>query len=540
MPPADSLFGYLRRAAAADPRLPAVISPAGSASFAELFERSEAVAAGLCARGLQRGTRVAVFVRPSPELIIIVYALFRIGAVPVLIDPGMGRAALIRCLASMQIGALIGIPLAHALRWLAPHAFGSTKLFVCVGSSWFPSWLPGTITLRALERAGRGSFEGADPAPADEAAILFTSGSTGPAKGVSYTHSNFLAQVEALRAMYALGPGQRDLACFPLFALFNAAFQRTSVFPRLDPSRPGSVDPAMLAETIMRERITDTFGSPAIWKRVVPWARRNGTSFRELERVMIAGASVPPALIEQFHAVLPAHGEVHTPYGATEALPVASICGREILARRERIEGGHGVCVGRAAPGLEIALIRIDDEPLDAWNDSLALPRGSLGEIAVRGPVVTQSYAGLESATRASKIASSMGPWHRMGDVGYLDSDGLLWFTGRKSQRLETSGGMFPPEPLERIVDSMPAIRRSAVVGAGPRGAEQPLLIIEGERMDADAILEFARNHARADLPHPLPGIQRVLFHPRFPVDVRHNAKIRREELKLWAEEQLR
>jgi acyl-CoA synthetase (AMP-forming)/AMP-acid ligase II len=534
MSQAETLFGFLERTAQRQPELEAVVWSKGRVRYAELHERSAAIAAGLSARGIAAGTRVAVFVRPSPELIAIVYALFAIGAVPVLIDPGMGRAAVVRCVMSMKPQALIAVPKAQALRWIAPQALAHAHLFVCVGG-----WFPGTIALAALERAGRGACAPWVPRRDDAAAILFTSGSTGPAKGVVYTHGNFLAQVEALRALYGLGPGQRDLCCFPLFALFNAAFERTSVFAPLDPSRPAHVDPEALLDTLDRESITDTFGSPAIWKRVVPHARRSGMRLPALRRAMIAGASVPPALIEDFLALLEPEADVHTPYGATEALPIASASGRELLHLRARIEGGHGICVGQAAPGARLALIPIHEQPITHWRPELDLARGQLGEIAVQGAVVTSSYAELESATRAAKIPDPAGPWHRMGDVGYLDADGLLWFTGRKSQRLETPQGLFLPEPLERVVETLPAVRRSAVVGAGPRGAQRALLIVEGRSGDECAILAQAQAAARRDLPHPLPRVERVLFHPRFPVDVRHNAKIRREELQLWAEEQL-
>jgi acyl-CoA synthetase (AMP-forming)/AMP-acid ligase II len=535
MSQAETLFGFLRRTAQRHPELEAVVFPGGRARYGELHERSAAIASGLSARGITAGTRVAVFVRPSPELIAIVYALFAIGAVPVLIDPGMGRSALVRCLHSMQPTALIGVPLAQSLRWIAPDALQHARLFVCVGG-----WFPGAISLQSLERAGRGGSFLAEPRHEDTAAILFTSGSTGPAKGVIYTHGNFLAQIEALRALYGLGPGQRDLCCFPLFALFNAAFERTSVFAPLDPSRPASVDPHALLDTLRREAITDTFGSPAIWRRVVPYARHNGLRLPALRRAMIAGASVPPALIEQFHALLEDDADVHTPYGATEALPVASVSGRVLMTQRERIEGGHGICVGRAARGVRIAIIPIHDQPIARWEPQWECAHGQLGEIAVQGPVVTSAYAGLEQATRAAKIPDASGLWHRMGDVGYFDDEGLLWFTGRKSQRLETTQGTYLPEPLESVIDTLPSVRRSALVGAGPRGAEEPLLIVEGSQRDERTILAHAQAASARALPHPLPRIERVLFHPRFPVDVRHNAKIRREELKLWAEEQLR
>jgi len=505
---------HLVRAARELPDLDALRWPGGTVTFAELERKSSAIAHGLAERGLARGERAAIFVRPGPELVAIVFALFRIGAVPVLIDPGMGRKGLERCLARADLKALLGIARAHVL--------ARPPLRVRVGAGWYP----GTVSLTALARPEKGEFAPIELSGGDPAAILFTSGSTGPAKGVLYTHGNFEAQIAALRALYGLARGQIDLACFPLFALCNTALQRTSVFPRMDFARPAQCDPAAIVEALREHSITDTFGSPAIWRRVVPWCATRGVKLPALERAMIAGASVEPELVDGFRALLSKQGDVHTPYGATEALPVSSLSGAEIAGRlRARIEGGHGTCVGRAAPGVEITLVDCLD---------------GLGEICVRGPAVTREYADDAQATAASKIVEGESFWHRMGDIGYFDAEGLLWFYGRKSQRLETAQGTFLPVPTESLFDRHPKIRRSALVGVGARGAEKPVLVVEGEVREQAELVSFASALVAPALPHPLPRIERVLFRESLPVDARHNAKIRREELKLWAEGELR
>jgi len=505
-----NLAQHLVRAARELPGLDALRWPGGTITFAELEQKSSAIAHGLAEHGLGKGQRAAVFVRPGPELVAIVFALFRIGAVPLMLDPGMGRANLERCLVGAQPKALLGIARAHVL--------ARPPLRVRVGSGWYP----GTIPLSAVARPQKGTFAPVELESGDPAAILFTSGSTGPAKGVCYTHGNFEAQIAALRALYGLGRGQVDLSCFPLFALFNTALQRTSVFPRMDFARPADCDPGAIVEALQQHSVTDTFGSPAIWRRVVPWCVQRGLKLPALERAMIAGASVEPALVEGFRALLAPKGDVHTPYGATEALPVSSLAGAEITGRlRARIEGGHGTCVGRAAPGIEIRLMDSQD---------------GLGEICVRGPVVTREYADDPAATSAAKIVEGASFWHRMGDIGYFDAEGLLWFCGRKSQRLETAAGTFLPVPTESLFDRHPKVRRSALVGVGPRGAERPVLVVEGARRDAAELMSFAQANAAPALPHPLPKVERVLFRDELPVDARHNAKIRREELKRWAE----
>jgi acyl-CoA synthetase (AMP-forming)/AMP-acid ligase II len=275
------------------------------------------------------------------------------------------------------------------------------------------------------------------------------------------------------------------------------------------------------------------FASPAVWRRVVPWARARGARFTRLRRVTIAGAPVPPSLVLGVRALLAEGGEVHTPYGATEALPVSDVSGAELARLRTRVERGEGSCVGRPLPGVELALIAVQDGPLARWDDGLRVTPGEPGEVCVKGPMVTRRYHDDDAATAAAKIPDGDGFWHRMGDVGRLDADGLLWFLGRKSHRLETEHGVLWPVPLENAFDTTRGVARTALVGVGPRGRERPVLVVESRAPRRELL---PRLRARAA---ELPGagvVDGVLFHRAFPVDVRHNAKIRREDLKRWAE----
>jgi len=534
----------LPRAAAERPDQDAVVVARTGArvTFAALEARSNTMAAGLARAGLQRGDRVCLFVTPSVELIALTYALFKLGAVPVLADPGMGRERLLACLESMAPRGFVGIPRAHLARKLSPRAFRSVQVSVTVGRRLF--W--GGPTLRQLEAEGAAGFTMEDLADDDPAAILFTSGSTGPPKGVAYTHGMFGAQVRALGEMYCFEPGEVDLCCFPLFALFDVGFGMTSVFPDMDVSRPGTCDPAKIVAAAQEYGATTTFGSPAIWRRVAPWCAEQGYKLERMRRVLIAGAPVPPALIHDLHRVLPLEGDVFTPYGATEALPVASIAGRDVVPSLQGpIESGAGTCVGALAPHVDVRLIEVTDAPLATWDEVSEVPLGRFGEVCVRGPVVTRAYAEAADHTRASKIADGEGgAWHRMGDVARFDDEGRLWFLGRKSHRLETADGTRMPVPAENVFNTHERAHRTALVGVGPRGREVPVLVVEplpGEFPRTDVMTEgfilqlraIGRKHVATK------DIDAFLFHEGFPVDVRHNAKIHREELKAWAEAQL-
>lgn len=532
----------LRRRAHEAPGRPAVRTfgrEATTLSFEALERRVDGAAWALRELGMVPGERVALFVPPGPDFVALFHALLRLGALPVLIDPGMGRAALLECLARTAPSALIGVPRVHLARHLFPHAFRSVGLALAVGRGW-------AFGAPRLERLLAGRVPEPFPiaaAGADTpAAVLFTSGSTGPAKGVVHTHGNFAAELALLRTHFGLEPGEVDGACFPLFALFDNALGLTSVFPELDPARPSRCDPAAVHRALEESGASFTFGSPAIWRRVVPWARASGKRFSRLRRVTIAGAPVPPALVAELAALLPAGGEVHTPYGATEALPVCDIGGAELSALRARIEQGAGSCVGRPLPGVELALIRVDDGPLERWSEDLRVAAGEPGEVCVKGPMVTRRYLDDARAEARAKIAEGAALWHRMGDVGRLDEEGRLWFLGRKSHRLETAGGVLYPVPLENAFDGLRGVARTALVGVGPRGRERPVLVVEraepAER--ASELLPRLRQRAsELDQPAGAP-LGEFLFHGSFPVDVRHNAKIRREDLKRWAESRLR
>jgi acyl-CoA synthetase (AMP-forming)/AMP-acid ligase II len=250
-------------------------------------------------------------------------------------------------------------------------------------------------------------------------------------------------------------------------------------------------------------------------------------------------------VIEQLHRVLGPKADVHTPYGATECLPVTSIAGRELLGECSVLSRrGAGTCVGRPLPGVDLRIMPITDAPIARWSDDLLVPDGELGEIAVSGPVVTKEYFGLEDANKLAKIPDGRRIWHRMGDVGYRDAQGRIWFCGRKSHRVVTVRGPMFTTRCEAIFNEHPHVYRSALVGVGSKGRQRPIIVIEPlpgsfpSRSRAAAFSEELLRLGRAnDLTRP---INAVLFHRGLPVDVRHNVKINREALATWAARRLR
>ncbi len=524
------------------PDTPAIIFPQKNRTltFRELDQESDRIAQGLMRIGIIRGMKTALLVPPSPELFALTFALFKAGAVPVFIDPGIGARNMKGCLAEAEPEAFIGIPKAHLARRLLGWGRTSIRITVVVGGGSFWGGVPLTKVRRS--EIGTAPFTPADTRCDDPAAILFTSGSTGPPKGAIYTHGTFAAQVDALRELYDIRPGEIDLPTFPLFALFAPAFGMTAVIPQMDFTRPGTVDPRRIIGPATEYSATTMFGSPALLNRVGRYADRHAVNMTHIKRVISAGAPVSAAVLKRFAAMLPENAEIFTPYGATEALPVSSIGSREVLGETGAMTGeGHGVCVGKPVHSISVAIIPITDTPVDSWNDSLKLPAWEVGEITVRGPQVSKAYLNRPEATRMAKIPDpSGGGWHRMGDVGYLDNNGRIWFCGRKAHRVVTSHGTLFTIPVEGIFNTHPNVFRTALVGLGLMGSQQPVLCVELETRGDMAERERIRTELLelgSRYPHTK-SIQKILFHPAFPVDIRHNAKIFREKLAVWAQEQ--
>lgn len=512
-----------------------------SCSYRELDELSDTYARGLHACGILPGTRTALMLTPGLDFFAMFFALFKAGAVPVLIDPGIGMKPLKQCLEEAAPKAFIGVTKAQFARRLFGWAKNSCDIVITAGARFGT----GGISLKKLAEMGDNDSEPMhDVKPNDMAAILFTSGSTGVPKGVVYRHRHFVAQVRMLRKAFKIEPGEVSLPTFPPFALFDPALGMTTVVPVMDPTRPAEADPKKLIEVIDEYKVTNVFGSPALLDTLGSCCVEQKIRLESVTRVISAGAAVPLRVIRQMQQSLFLDAKIHTPYGATECLPVSSISAAEFDERMvDKIESGDGVCVGKPIEPNEVKIIKISDMPFSQLSETTEMPFGMAGEIIVTGPSCTDSYWGREADTEMAKMVDDEGrTWHRMGDVGILDGVGRLWYCGRVSQRVDTGKDVLFADQCEAIFNQHPDLLRSAVVGVGDRGRQVPVLCIEvkgklapvdKERVHFD-LLQLAQAHAITR------EIHTVLFHPGFPVDIRHNSKIGREELAVWAAGQMK
>lgn len=510
-------------------------------TYQQLDHESNRIAYALKQQGVSAGQRVVLMVKPSLNFFAITFALFKLGATPILIDPGMGIKNIKTCLDEAQPEIFIGIPKAHIARKLM--GWGKQSLHTCITTGL--AWLPDTLSLNNLinRTPTDCSFDCRQPQQDEIAAILFTSGSTGVPKGAIYSHQNFNAQIDALHKLYAIEPGEIDLCTFPLFALFAPALGMTAVIPDMDATKPAHVNPDRIFETINDFGVTNMFGSPALLRRVASQGIQQKKKLETLKRVISAGAPVPATVLEQVSSMLTSGAKIYTPYGATEALPVCSIDSETILTKtRELTDTGHGICVGQPVTNLSVKIIGIDDLAIEQWDNQLEVPNGTIGEICVQGNQVTQGYFNRPDSNMLSKIQSEDNSfYHRMGDVGYRDDNGCIWFCGRKTHRVQTAKETLFTIPCEAVFNTHPQVYRTALVGVGDAGNQRAILCVElGSKSDmaqADKIISELKQ-IQQKFTHTQ-AIEHFLFHPAFPVDIRHNAKIFREKLAVWASKKI-
>jgi acyl-CoA synthetase (AMP-forming)/AMP-acid ligase II len=445
-------------------------------------------------RGVLRGERIAVLVPPSVDLIAVVYACWRIGAIAVIADRGLGLKGLKSAIRASRVSHVIGpvkaIAAARLLRW-APRA------------SMIPlSALASSPVVKKLE-----FVRAPEPSADDLAAVLFTSGATGPAKGVRYTHRQLYAQRDALQKTYNITSADTFVAAFAPFALYGPALGIATGLADMDVTSPGTLTAAALDDACRRVGATMVFASPAALANVVKTATTDMAHLRSVRLVMSAGAPVPIQTLQEVSVLCP-NAELHTPYGMTEALPVADVS----LSDLARIGSGRGVCVGKPVIGCDV---RIDHDT---------------SELLVSAPWMSAGYDALWlTQHNARPVVITDGhtvTWHRTGDVGHIDGEGNVWIEGRMVHVIHSARGSITPVPLEIAAEALPNVVRAAAVGVGPTDVQQIVMVVEtvnSTEGPADTELTLAVRVALAPL-----TIASVWITKRLPVDVRHNSKIDR------------
>ena len=490
-----------------------------SISFADLYRRVLGCVDALHRRGVRPGDRVGILVPPGIDLVTVVYACWRLGAATVIADRGLGLRGLGAALCSAQVQAIVGIGPALRVATLA-------------------RWSPGATRLAVGDVTGGDPVAGARVPEPDRdtlAAVLFTSGATGPAKGVRYTHRQLEAQRDALVNTYGITTADRLVAAFAPFALYGPAMGITSALPDVDVTAPATLTASALEAACAAVDATLVFASPAALDHVVSTAGGVPTpALASVRTVMSAGAPIPTSLLQQVARLTPA-ATLHTPYGMTEVLPVADVD----LAELQMVGEGRGVCVGAPVAGCEVIIA----EPGDGAVESL--PTGSTGEVLVNAPWCSAGYDVLADTQRRARPSNAV-TWHRSGDLGHVDAEGRLWIEGRVVHGIATTSGLVTPVPVELAAQRAASVHRAAAVGVGPAGAQQLVVVVETSTprrrrrrpprlalasMEVAAAVRTAVAGSELEVP-----VAAVLTVDAMPVDIRHNAKIDRTALARAAE----
>ncbi|MEZ7692041.1 alpha/beta fold hydrolase [Rothia mucilaginosa] len=550
-------------------------------TWAELNQQVNAAATRLHALGVRPGDRVNLMVPPGARLTTLIYACMKLGAVIVVADTGLGIPGLTRALKGANPSFLVGIPAAlsaaRTLLWpgvrISVEPLGSVqeKLLGVAGSVFTA---PAADSTPGAPVPTPTVVEFPSPVPDADAAVLYTSGSTGPAKGVVYTQRQLAGMRDAIANTYGFAPGSGLVAGFAPFALLGPALGATSVTPTMDVTRPKTLTASALASAAAAIDASVVFASPAALVNVVATADELNAEQRaalaKVQTVLSAGAPIPVPLLEALSALVP-NASLHTPYGMTEGLPVTDVSFemiRQAIAEGTPNAAGEvldpfardGVCVGFAVYGAAVAIAPLLQDGSVA--DELTHEPGVTGEILVSAPHVKDRYDTLW-VTEEQSISTP--GWHHTGDVGHLDASGRLWVEGRLAHVLLTSQGVLTPVAAEQSAESLPEVRRAALVAVGPAGTAAPVLVIEASANTAALEARQSASGLKRALLDRVPGARRfpiaegvapfelsqlvrqkvakdtgvelaaVLVVHEHPTDIRHNSKIDRPALGEWA-----
>ena len=472
--------------------------------------------------GVRAQDKVLFFVRPNLDFAAITFSLFRLGAVPVFIDPGMKREYFLKAIKEVNPDVLLGVPKVQLLAKIKKEYFTRVRLFVQVGGI---PWL-GKSLYFGLDKS-RITADIYQPKEDDLAAILYTSGGTGAPKGVEYSHDIFINQTRMLKDVFNLDHNDIDIPGFPLFSFFSLALGMRSHVPNIDVSKPASCNPKKLYQDIVFSQATFLAGSPSIWDRLADYCLENELKLDHVKAVALFGAAVDLKLHEKFKQILP-NGTTFTPYGATECLPISCISGREILLQHRRnISEGRGICVGRPLSGVQVKILKTTSDKIDHIADQLVCEYNEVGEIVVSSPNVTKGYYQNSNSTEMAKIVSDGILWHRMGDLGYIDQDNFLWYCGRKSHAVSWRGDTFYPAQVETIFNQHPRVKRSALIQDRKTG--KPIVVVQkfdgGTEIETMFLMDLKNLAQSFDVTKKIQDFRAINV---LPVDVRHNIKIDR------------
>ncbi|MCO5231745.1 MAG: fatty acid CoA ligase family protein [Chitinophagales bacterium] len=510
-------------------------------TYSQLSADTESVAPGLREIGIHEGTKTVSMMPPSYEACVLGLALQRVGAFTILIDPAVGYLNVSERLNRLKPEAFVGVPLA----FLGRTAFGWGPRFL-KKSVVIDGFFPGAYTLDSLRRKAPAFPQDPDVSLEDPATVLYTTGSTGPAKPTLYLHKNYSKLFEVVHQSWRFEPDKKvhvDMPVFPAFFFIALSAGGTMVVPpiKLPRDTPERTNSKALLEVINDCKVESCFASPVILQRMARYAVKHNIQTPNFKRVIGGGAPILESVKRDLLEMMGPDAQVFSNYGATEALPSTEMSAQEALSETFPLTNqGKGICVGRPFDGIEIRVVKIIDGVISSIEQTEELPLGELGEILVRGEHISPAYYLDEESTKKNKVPDSSGQWHRLGDTGYIDEKGRLWVCGRVTQRVVTSKGDVFTLQAEFIFNTHPEVQRSGLASVDYQGEIIPVICIQLKEDSSTSKEELRKNLLNlASQNQQTLLIKHLLFIDKLPVDPRHNSKIERPKLSLWAKEQL-
>jgi long-chain acyl-CoA synthetase len=530
-----SALDMFRASAARAPQAAAIRYFDGVLTFGGLDEASDALAAGLLARGFRPGERVALYLQNVPQFVVALVATWKAGGIAVAVNP-MNKhqeldlllrdsgAAVLVCLEGLyeQVArdvvpgtdvrlVLTTSELEHQSRDDA-RLFAGVRRVDCAGA----------LDLAAFVDEHRGRrLPPASPGPDDVAFLTYTSGTTGPPKGAMNTHGNVVTSSQNLREWCRLGPDDEILGVAPLFHITGLVAHVTLalllgvplvLFHRFEP--------AVAVDTIREHRPTFTIGAITVFIALMDAPDAEREALTSLTKIWSGGAPIPPSTVAAFSERFGRY--IHPMYGLTETTSPS-----------------HGVPFGAEAPvdaasgALSIGVPVHGTVARVVGDDGDELPPGEVGEIVIRGPQVVPGYWNQPHET-AHAIPD--GALHT-GDVGYMDEAGWFYVVDRKKDQINAGGYKVWPREVEDVLYEHAAVREAAVVGVPDAYRGETVNAFVSLRPDRhvapDELVDFCRRRMAA---YKYPRVVEVL--DELPKTV--TGKLLRRELRARATSQQR
>ncbi|ETR72486.1 MAG: peptide synthase [Candidatus Magnetoglobus multicellularis str. Araruama] len=509
-------------------------------TFRQFNQRSSELARGLQQAGVIRGTKTALQMQPGIDWFSIVYALLKIGAVPILIQPSLGYARIAQCIKAVEPEVLISEPKYQVAPMIYSSSYQSIHLQISTHRRWFSKG----ICIRDLQKNDPTTIQIAEMRSHDPGIIIFsTSCESDKPKPTILSHGTLNAIVELMKSVMAITPDSTLFTTFPLFMILAPTLGIRNVIPVSHSLNACRMDPRLLVENIWDHGITHLLMSPTRLMMLAEFLREEGIFLPSIQRIGAWGEPYPAQELQRLHFYINEKTQIFPLYGMTEAPIVSTIGSHKIVAETQiKTERGFGICQGKVLDDLEMRIIEVNDRPIDNWSDDLLEKDGGIGELVIKGDAVSRQYSNSTKDDALYKIPDGKYMWHRTGDVGWLDSRSNFWFCGRKQDRIIISEEeTLYTIPCEAVFMQHERVYRCIIVGVGPVPFQTPVLIVElapGDSGKYISTLTHELTHLAQAYPHT-GNIKNILFRKRFPVHSLYHNKINRKQLTIWAAKKL-